>query len=95
MYCPVLLVHIPPPPPSPASHSPTQGLATVLQCLSDGSEGAWGIPHIPLSNSEEESNGAEYTMKVAEGRALSHMQLILSGDKMRLCDTVYLNNKLI
>lgn len=37
---------------------PTQGPATVLQCLSDGSEGAWGIPHIPLSALEKESNQA-------------------------------------
>lgn len=29
--------------------SPYPPTATVLQCLSDGNEGTWGIPHIPLS----------------------------------------------
>lgn len=58
--CTVLPVHTPP---------TNRGPATVLQCLSDGSEGAWGIPRIPLSASETESNQAGDIGKVAPGRA--------------------------
>lgn len=30
--------------------------ATVLQCLSDGNQGARGIPHIPVSTLQKESS---------------------------------------
>lgn len=36
-------------------YPPTQSHAIVLLCLSDGSEGAGGIPHIPLSTWQKAS----------------------------------------
>ena len=37
-------------------YPPTQGPATVQQCLSDENEGTWGIPHIPLSALKKATN---------------------------------------